>query len=185
MCLSSWRHGISTKWIQVLRKEGSFPLKKLTPPHPPFNTHNQKRWSPGTRSRNYYPPEVRRGKYWGLGVFLLQYFPLVKIWMPLHYNARKLILLGSKNKKHLRGSTQATIHPLAIILTVALWALVSITAYGSIVGAVLWPSYCLLCVSYISIHNQIHPEQIMQSSWIGWKKCTMESYRYHCHLSQW
>ena len=27
----------------------------------------------------YYPPEVRRGKYWGLGVFLLQCFPLVKI----------------------------------------------------------------------------------------------------------
>ena len=27
----------------------------------------------------YYPPEVRRGKYWGLGVFLLQYFLLVKI----------------------------------------------------------------------------------------------------------
>ena len=27
----------------------------------------------------YYPPEVRREKYWGLGVFLLQYFPLVKI----------------------------------------------------------------------------------------------------------
>ena len=24
----------------------------------------------------YYPPEVRRGKYWGLGLFLLQYFPL-------------------------------------------------------------------------------------------------------------
>ena len=24
-------------------------------------------------------PEVRRGKYWGLGVFLLQYFPLAKI----------------------------------------------------------------------------------------------------------
>ena len=23
----------------------------------------------------YYPPEVRRGEYWGLGVFLLQYFP--------------------------------------------------------------------------------------------------------------
>ena len=23
----------------------------------------------------YYPTEVRRGKYWGLGVFLLQYFP--------------------------------------------------------------------------------------------------------------
>ena len=27
----------------------------------------------------YYPPEVRRGKYCGLEVFLLQYFPLVKI----------------------------------------------------------------------------------------------------------
>ena len=27
----------------------------------------------------YYPSEVRRGKYWGLGVFLLQYFPLVSI----------------------------------------------------------------------------------------------------------
>ena len=25
----------------------------------------------------YYPPEVRRGKYWGLEVFLLQYFPPV------------------------------------------------------------------------------------------------------------
>ena len=29
------------------------------------------------------------------------------------------------NKKHLRGSTQATIYPLAIMLTVALQALVS------------------------------------------------------------
>ena len=27
----------------------------------------------------YYPPEVRRGEYWRLGVFLLQYFPLVKM----------------------------------------------------------------------------------------------------------
>ena len=27
----------------------------------------------------YYPLEVRRGKYWGLGVFTLQYFPLVNI----------------------------------------------------------------------------------------------------------
>ena len=32
------------------------------------------------RSLNvYYSPEVRRGKYWRLGIFLLQYFPLVKI----------------------------------------------------------------------------------------------------------
>ena len=28
---------------------------------------------------DYYPPELRRGKYWGVRVFLLQYFPLVKI----------------------------------------------------------------------------------------------------------
>ena len=27
----------------------------------------------------YYQQEVRRGDYWGLGVFLLQYFPLVNI----------------------------------------------------------------------------------------------------------
>ena len=32
----------------------------------------------------YYPPEVRRGEYLGLGVFLLQYFPLVKILKLLH-----------------------------------------------------------------------------------------------------
>ena len=28
----------------------------------------------------YYPPEMSRLNYWGLGVFLLQYFPLVNIW---------------------------------------------------------------------------------------------------------
>ena len=27
----------------------------------------------------YYPPEVTKGEYWGLGVFLLKYVPLVKI----------------------------------------------------------------------------------------------------------
>ena len=30
--------------------------------------------------------EVRRGEYWGLGVFLLQYIPLLKIRKILHYN---------------------------------------------------------------------------------------------------
>ena len=52
----------------------------------------------------------------------------------LHYICINVstVELGSKNKKQLRGSTQATIHPFAIIPTVA-----------------LWPSYCLLCVSYI------------------------------------
>ena len=27
----------------------------------------------------YYPPEVGRGEYLGLGVFLLHYFPFIKI----------------------------------------------------------------------------------------------------------
>ena len=27
----------------------------------------------------YYQPEVRRGEYWGVGVYLLQYSPLVDI----------------------------------------------------------------------------------------------------------
>ena len=72
-------------------------------------------WSDRTSQRDqlvirviniYYPPEVRRGEYWGLGVFLFQYFPLVKIIC--------------KDKKHLRGSTQNTRHPLAIILTAGL-----------------------------------------------------------------
>ena len=41
--------------------------------------------------------------------------------------------------------TQATILPLVIMLTAALWALVCITR------GVLWPPYCLLCDSYIII----------------------------------
>ena len=32
----------------------------------------------------YYPSEVRRGKYWGLVIFLLQYYPLVKTLRLLH-----------------------------------------------------------------------------------------------------
>ena len=53
--------------------------------------------------------------------------------------------VGSNNKKHLRvrDSTQATIHPLAIILTMALWALVSMIALGSIVALIL-PPLCFL-----------------------------------------
>ena len=43
-------------------------------------------------------------------------------------NTNIFILLGSKNKNHLSGSAQAIIRPLAIILIVALWALVSIIA---------------------------------------------------------
>ena len=48
-----------------------------------------------------------------------------------------------ENKKHVRGSIQATISPLAIILTAALWALVSIIAKGSIVILIL-PPLCFL-----------------------------------------
>ena len=33
----------------------------------------------GISSFIYYPPEVRIGQYWGLGVFLLEYLPVVKI----------------------------------------------------------------------------------------------------------
>ena len=36
--------------------------------------------------------------------------------------------MGSKNEKHLRGSTQVTILPFAMILTAALWAMVSMMA---------------------------------------------------------
>ena len=42
----------------------------------------------------------------------------------VHYNCKNIISLGSKNEKHLRGSTQATIPPLAIILTSALLILI-------------------------------------------------------------
>ena len=42
----------------------------------------------------YYPPEVRRGEYLGLGVFLLQYFPLVKILTLLHYNCINMNIVG-------------------------------------------------------------------------------------------
>ena len=42
----------------------------------------------------YYSPEVRRGKYWGLGAFLLQYFPIVKIWKILYYNCINMNIVG-------------------------------------------------------------------------------------------
>ena len=37
------------------------------------------------RESIYYPLEVRRGKYWGWGVLLLRYFPLVRIWKLLQF----------------------------------------------------------------------------------------------------
>ena len=35
-------------------------------------------------------------------------------------------IVGSENKKHLRGSTHATIHPLASILTVAMVSMMAL-----------------------------------------------------------
>ena len=55
-------------------------------------------------------------KYCSLGGILQARQYIVQI----EENALKDIQLGSKNMKHLRGSTQVTILPLAIMLTVAL-----------------------------------------------------------------
>ena len=42
----------------------------------------------------YYPPEVRRGEYLELGVFLLQYFSLVKMREMLHYYCINMHIVG-------------------------------------------------------------------------------------------
>ena len=48
----------------------------------------------------YYPPEVRRGKYSGMGVFLVQYFPLVNIWKLFrHCNRRRTIIFNQRGYK--------------------------------------------------------------------------------------
>ena len=59
-----------------------------------------------------------------LGVFQLQYSPLVNVCIIVHYENCWVvkIKLGSKIKKRIRGSIQVTVQPLAIILTTALWA---------------------------------------------------------------
>ena len=44
-----------------------------------------------------------------------QNMKIIALWLHIYI----YIYMGSKNKKHLRVSTQATIHPLAIILNVA------------------------------------------------------------------
>ena len=66
----------------------------------------------------YYPLEVRRREYWGLGVFLLQYFPLVRIGKLLHYDGIKM-----KNSLVVKiGDTSEAVHmpqctPWSILLT--------------------------------------------------------------------
>ena len=77
---------------------------------------------------HYYPQEVSSMKYCCLGIFRKEYFRLVTNWCKWTKHTKMLVKLSSKNKKHLRGSTQARINPLAIILTAALRALVSIIA---------------------------------------------------------
>ena len=64
----------------------------------------------------------------GVGSILVAVLPSWQDMISLHYNCINMNIIGSKNKKHVRGSIQATIHPLAIILTAALCALVSIIA---------------------------------------------------------
>ena len=54
------------------------------------------------------------------------------------------IYLGGKRSKQARGIIEATIQPLAFILTAALWASVSIIALVHIVALTLPPWYCLL-----------------------------------------
>ena len=68
---------------------------------------------------------TRSEESWVLGVASISvaiYFLLVKIWKLL----QKHEIVKCKNKKHLRGSTQATIAALAIILTAVLWILIKI-----------------------------------------------------------
>ena len=68
----------------------------------------------------YYPPEVM-----GAGSIHIAILPSCQVVKDVKDIA---LYLGSKNKKHLRGSTRAPIHPLTIILTTVLWALVSVIA---------------------------------------------------------
>ena len=51
------------------------------------------------------------------------------------------------------SSTQATIHPLAIILTAALWALVSMNRLGEYCGLNTASSVFLILLSFI-LHNK-------------------------------
>ena len=98
----------------------------------------------------------------GVGAFLLQNFPLVYILKPMYFNCIKINIVGGRNKKHLRDSTStlASIQPLVIIPTTALW----VFTYGSLAWGVLWPSYCLLCVSYHNIYITRFRESLKSGS---------------------
>ena len=99
------------------------------------NSQNSVTFVPGSDVRYtciyvYYPMEGSSIKYCHLGVFRKECFRLF-INKPRKEKCHKfLVLSGSKKKKPIRVSTQATLCPLAMILTTALWALVSIVALG-------------------------------------------------------
>ena len=62
----------------IAADDDSRPLKS-TPRHGHFFIFKSHHYFFVLKDIIYYPPEVRKGEYWGWGVFLLQYFPLVKI----------------------------------------------------------------------------------------------------------
>ena len=66
-----------------------------------------------------------------------------------------------KIKEELRGSTQEAICPLTMILTAALWPLVSILPRG-----VVKPLYCILCVCvfFLSYYQTYHLKIVVATS---------------------
>ena len=69
-----------------------------------------------------------------------------------------MVKLGSKNKKHLRGSTRATMLPLATILTAAfIWALVStIDSLGEYCDPHTASSVCLISLLLCKVALKTH-----------------------------
>ena len=55
----------------------------------------------------------------GIGSIPIAILPTCQDVKDIALQSHKHVKLGSKNKKQLRGSTQATIYPLSIILTAA------------------------------------------------------------------
>ena len=91
---------------------------------------------------HYYPPEVTRREYLGLGVLLLQYLHLVT---QMHFECEHSEVV---NKKHFGVVTHATIR-LAITLPSALWALASIMALGRIVTLMNTASSVFLIILFM------------------------------------
>ena len=58
---------------------------------------------------------MTRGKNRDFGVFMLQYHLVVNVCIIMHYQCMTVDLVDN-NRKHFRGSPQATVHPLAIMI---------------------------------------------------------------------